>query len=291
MFKVASIFIIIFLLSNTFLLVFPIQAVGITSKKIIVPEDYSTIQEAIDAVEPDSVIYVKAGVYLEHIVINKPLWLIGEDSNKTIADGQKIGATLTIKASNVFIRGFTITGGGVIEGLLGQGIGIALYNAVNCTIINNRIIGNRMGIYLHSSSNINISNNIIMNNREGIYLYNSTHNSIIRNDIVENEYFAIHLFSSNNTQIIRNNMVNNSLSIYLYASSCNNTIIENNMIRSGDMIISTSLYNNISKNIFIGNSLYVLSSYKNIIKDNIVNDKPLVYLEERSDYVIKDAGQ
>lgn len=255
------------------------------------PDDYLTIQAAIEAAEPSSVIYVKAGVYSEHVIINKPLWLIGEDLNRTIIDGQQFGATLTIKINNVLMKNFTITGGGVIGGLLGQGIGVALYNAANCTIINNRIIGNRMGIYLHSSSNIVISNNDIMNNREGIYLYNSLYNSIIRNNIVANKYFAIHLFSSNNTQIIENNMINNSLSIYLYASSCNNTIIKNNITRSGDMIISTSSNNNISKNIFVCNGLYVLSSYKNIIKDNTVNNKPLVYFEENSEHVIKEAGQ
>ena len=255
------------------------------------PNDYPTIQAAIDAAESNSVVYVRAGVYREHVVINKPLWLIGEDPNSTMIDGQQSGATVTLKANDILIKGFTITGGGVVWGLLGQGIGIAFYNIVNCTIINNKIIGNRMGIYLHSSSNIVVSNNVVMNNREGIYLYNSLHNSIIKNDIISNEYFAIHLFSSNNTQIIGNNIMNNSLGIYLYFSSNNNTIVGNSIIRSGGMILSTSSHNNISKNIFVGNGLYILSSYENIVKDNVINDKPLVYLEGISDYIIKDAGQ
>jgi len=272
-------------------LVFSIRAIEITSKIIVVPDDYLTIQAAINATESNSVIYVRAGIYREHVVINKPLWLIGEDPNSTIIDGQQSGATVTIKANNILIKSFTITGGGVIWGLLGQGIGIAIYNMANCTIINNKIIGNRMGIYLHSSSNVVVSSNVIMNNREGIYLYNSLHNSIIKNDIISNEYFAIHLFSSNNTQIIGNNIMNNSLGIYLYSSSNNNTIVGNSIIRSGGVILSTSSHNNISKNIFVGNGLYILSSYENIVKDNVINNKPLVYLEGISDHIIKDAGQ
>lgn len=289
--RITSVFIIVFLLISIYSSLFYIQIVRAVSKIIIVPDEYPTIQAAIDVAEPKDVVYVRGGTYLEHVIINKPLWLIGEGANRTVIDGQQSGATITIKASNVLIKGFTITGGGTVGGLLGQGIGIALYNVANCTIINNRMISNRMSVYLHSSSKIIIYNNAIVNNREGIHIYNSSHNEIIKNDIVANKYFAINLFSSNNTRIIENNIMNNSLSISLRASSNNNTIIGNNIVRSGDVILSGSSHNNISKNIFIDDGLYVLSSYENIIKDNIVNGEPLVYFERISNSIVKNAGQ
>jgi parallel beta-helix repeat protein len=41
----------------------------------------------------------------------------------------------------------------------------------------------------------------------------------------------------------------------------------------------------------VNDGLFVSNSYNNIVKNNIVNGKPLVYLEAASDYVIANAGQ
>jgi len=49
--------------------------------------------------------------------------------------------------------------------------------------------------------------------------------------------------------------------------------------------------NNISGNSFVNNGLYIWDSFGNVVVDNLVNGKPLVYLEDCSDLVIEDAGQ
>ena len=49
--------------------------------------------------------------------------------------------------------------------------------------------------------------------------------------------------------------------------------------------------NSIEGNSFVNNGLWVWASYGNVVSDNLVNGKPLVYLEEVSDYVVEDAGQ
>ena len=56
----------------------------------------------------------------------------------------------------------------------------------------------------------------------------------------------------------------------------------------GVMIFST--YNAVSDNSFFNCGLWVLS-YPNFVYNNMVNDKPLVYLEYTSDIVINEAGQ
>jgi len=46
-------------------------------KTIIVPDDYSTIQEAVDNAPEGSTVFVKSGKYENRVRIRKPLSLIG----------------------------------------------------------------------------------------------------------------------------------------------------------------------------------------------------------------------
>ena len=79
------------------------------SKVIRVPDDYPTIQSAIDAASSGYNINVSSGTYFELLVIDKPLKLMGENKkNTTIIDGGGSGNCVNITADNVEIRGFMI---------------------------------------------------------------------------------------------------------------------------------------------------------------------------------------
>ena len=58
---------------------------------------------------------------------------------------------------------------------------------------------------------------------------------------------------------------------------------------AGIKVISNN--NTITGNIFVNDGLSVDDYYQNSVRDNIVNDKPLVYLEDMSDFVVEEAGQ
>jgi hypothetical protein len=64
-----------------------IQTGKSASKMIVVPDDYSTIQAAIENASPSDIVFVRSGSYSGGIIINKPISLIGEDSRNTKITG------------------------------------------------------------------------------------------------------------------------------------------------------------------------------------------------------------
>lgn len=94
---------------------------GAGGSLIKVPNDYLTIQEAIDAAKPGDIIQVTAGIYQENITLNKPVSLIAATfdeidpvRNTTIIDGAGTGATIFIPSGlsqMPVIRGFVLQNG------------------------------------------------------------------------------------------------------------------------------------------------------------------------------------
>lgn len=88
---------------------------------LIVPDEYATIQEAINAAEPADIIQVRAGTYNENLVLDKAVSLTAETfdqanpaNNRTVINGGAGPATITIPPNLTqmpSIRGFVIQGG------------------------------------------------------------------------------------------------------------------------------------------------------------------------------------
>ncbi|MCK4736162.1 MAG: right-handed parallel beta-helix repeat-containing protein [Methanophagales archaeon] len=72
-----------------------------------------------------------------------------------------------------------------------------------------------------------------------------------------------------------------------YCNIFNNTV-SNNYAGIG---LSSSSNNTITGNTFVNGGLIAFDSYQNTVKDNTVNGKPLVYLENQSGQTITNAGQ
>jgi len=197
------------------------NSVVMMSSTWIVPDDFPTIQKAIDHANPGDTIYVRTGIYFENVLVNKSIFLIGEDKDTTFINGKNYKFTMNITADNVTVSGFTIMYGGygihifhssyntIINNILTDNNGDASNPGGIClsyaehNVIENNVVKNNdwFGIRLVYSSANTVSGNKVSGNFEGIELDFSSDNIITGNEIRRNEDCGIGLYKSNNNTI------------------------------------------------------------------------------------------
>jgi Right handed beta helix region len=100
---------------------YPPSAEDLRSADIVVPNDFDTIQEAIESADEGDVIKVLPGTYIEQITISKNITIIGSGAKSTIIEAPPleelqpsvIGLPYIVEINNgayVTIKGFTIQG-------------------------------------------------------------------------------------------------------------------------------------------------------------------------------------
>jgi len=267
----------VFPLFASFLILTAFASVS-AAKTIYVPDDYLTIQSAVNAASPGDTIIVRDGLYKEHVIVNKQLTIKSERGYANCVVNGEGSDVFALYADGIRIEGFTITGGR-------HGIFI---NSNNNSIFNNNISSNNEdGIYIPSSSNNIISDNIISNNDNGIYLWYSNNNCISDN-IISNNNNGTYLYHSNNNSISNNNILNNYNPYYyginagIYLEHSNGTSISNNNISNNMYGIflwysnkTSILNNNISDNRYgevVGGIFLWYSNKTGILNNNISNN-------------------
>jgi parallel beta-helix repeat protein len=245
------------------------------------PENYTNIQDAINAASDGDTVYVYSGRYYEHVVVNKTINLTGENKDTTIIDIDVGISAINVVSNWVNVSGFTVIGNGPSSG--DRGIDLDL--VFNCNINNNIALMNSFGIHIFYSYNNNITGNNLSNNGYGIRLSGSG-NNIMYNNASHNDRAGIDISSfSDWNNLIGNNVTNNEDGIWL-SNSDNNSLI-NNIITSNSergIFIHDSLNNFLTGNIMINNGiLFNDNSQLNhwnthyIDTSNTVNGKPVYY--------------
>ncbi len=173
--------------------------------------------------------------------------------------------------------------------------GIELEQSYNNIIVNNTFSSNSyFGIEVSNSNNNYIYNNEFLTNEHDLSLRKSHNNAIFDNLFNKTDCcVCLALRESNYNTITGNNITPRSATgIELYDSKSN--IIEENFINKGNGItFHDSDSNTILKNSFYFCGLNIdYNSNQNIISNNIVNNKPLIYKMNESDYTVNvEAGQ
>ena len=234
----------------------------------IVPDDYTTIQEAVNnAATSDDIVFVRDGTYNENVHVNKNVRIQSENgSANCIIDGGGNGRVVTFSPGlndTAVLDGFTIrngqaeNGGGIYlyessprirncfitdcsaTGYQGNGGGIYVYESSptisGCIITScSAAGGDGGGIYLSSTSDCTISDcNISSNNDTGIYLHESNNNHFNNVTVTSNQGYGCKMHNSNNNRFILWAVTSNLIGGF--AVKCDNNTIINTTIDCGGL--------------------------------------------------------
>lgn len=272
----------------------PLGAFGTHSKveaspaTIYVPDDYPTIQAAVNASSPGDTITVRVGNYTENIDVNKDHLTIQSESGAESTIVQATSPTdyvFDVTADYVDIGGFTIRGATDRSGGIRLCGNISDY-VLNCTIHDNIISGNYFGVSLTFCGGTNITRNVISSNGGGIALVASSSNKITLNEIHNNQGQGIYatytgwIQSSSNNEILANNIYSNAAAGIEFRNSYGNKVTDNEVYSNGDGIMVFPVYgsagNELTANHVYSNDhygIYLCSRYSKLRQNTIENNK------------------
>lgn len=242
------------------------------AETIVVPDNFPTIQDAINSAGEGDTIYVRVGVYSENINIEKRISLVGEDPSTTIIDGSGIDHVVNVTVDDVIIFNFTIRNSSRFEfrGLSADSYGgVYVDNCDNILILNCNITDNFVGVNLVDSSNSTVENCSITGNFVcGLSVHRSSSNRILANTVSNNGAGLLFWLGSNSNEIINNIVSFNELEgIHLMFSSSNNHLKENVMLQNGyNFGVNTAQKDTLE------------SFINDIDTSNTVDGKPIQYL-------------
>ena len=191
--------------------------------------NYSHIQSALDVSTDGDTVFVwdDSSPYFENIIIEKKIFLIGENKESTIIDGRGVADVIRIYAEGVTVTGFTIQNSK--KDWLNAGI---LLFSDNNSVYDNIIMNTENGIYSYDLDNTIIENNYISNcDTCGIMTPFSSNNTIRFNTLLHCMYYGIYIYDSLYIIVTNNVITDAGVGIHLWFSFFN-TISQNSVVDS-----------------------------------------------------------
>jgi parallel beta-helix repeat protein len=269
--RAISVIVIALLLTSMLLVPSSIQPVK-APVTITVPDDYPTIQAAVNNAIAGDTVYVKAGTYFENVRITKSLSLVGESSTSTTISANGGVAVLIDSCTNVNITGFTLRNGQVgIGGVFSvPGTMVSNVNIVGNIITGNSMYGIEVPGFYGYSANFNITGNNIKNNGAcGVEIMDSSNNCVEKNNITGNNFGGIQIQYLGINTVIGNNVENN-IGWGISSWRAHSFISENKVVNNtdGGMCLEAS-YNTAIGNTVMNNPVGIYLYY-NDGGDNII---------------------
>jgi parallel beta-helix repeat protein len=245
------------------------SAAAVAGATIRVPDDYPTIQAAIDAAAPGTKVLVKAGTYTEDLTITTPdLRLTG--SGAVTLDGFIIvGGTsgvqidhftfggsfevnvFVVDCSGVTVKDNTFSGGSFA--------GLAIFLSSDCTVKHNVFSGNFIGALIEGGGGNTLDENTGTGNLGAFVLsvlFAPTFgNTLSSNSASANEVGIFLGFTADNT--LKDNVCNGNASGIILADATGNTVGSKNTANAntdvGIFLDSGTSGNEVNKNTALGN--------------------------------------
>jgi len=169
------------------------QAAGICVDPANTPSCYATIQAAINASTAGDTINVAAGKYVENVVVNKAISLVGAGADTTSIVATTGNSTpLVFSANNATVDGFTITHEYTTDELTSwtfNSNGVTFNQGTTGNTLQNSTVSlNRNGVYLNNSQGNSVRNSDISNNRTGFNLTNNVDNTQITGNTISGNW-------------------------------------------------------------------------------------------------------
>jgi parallel beta-helix repeat protein len=222
--------------------------------QLVVPDDYPTIQEAMNHAKEGATMLVKAGTYYENVVVNKPLTIKSQGgAENTIVrtpDPNSGKNVFEVWADDVEITGFTI------EGSTNRTVPGDLFDPASYV--------DACGIYIGTCSGTKITSNIVRNNFEGIVFTDCSNILASENQVVDNIHEGVRIVYSSSATLIKNSIISTHDPEYVASTGlavfhCTNSEVLENRIDAyiNGAVISNSQgitfsNNNVTNNRFHG---------------------------------------
>jgi len=189
---------------------------------------HRTVASALAVARAGDEIVVGAGVYHEHVRLDRALTLRGEPG--AVIDGGGTGTVVEVDKGPCAVTGLTIRNSG--DSLLAEDAGIKLTGAAGCRIAGNRLDDVFWGILAISSPDLVVADNRVrgkdlpMPRRgDGIRLYNSNH-AVVEGNVLERSR-DLAIWQSNDV-VGRKNRVHHSR-YGLHYMYCDDSLFEDNV--------------------------------------------------------------
>ncbi|MDH5450459.1 MAG: right-handed parallel beta-helix repeat-containing protein [Candidatus Bathyarchaeota archaeon] len=202
---------------NTIVFTFKVQRADTAVTTIIVPDDYPTIQEAVDAASPGDTIFIKSGLYVENITAGKSLTFMGEDRDEVIVTTNE---TLDPFIFDISSEKYTFSG----ITFLGHSFETAGIHGGYNTIVNCKFLFHFSGIYGGCD---NVSNNVFVDNARGMTL-GGTNPVVTNNEFMSNGAGIMIAYTENAT--IQENVFHKNycgIAWFFFSLGENNTVSNN----------------------------------------------------------------
>lgn len=224
-----------------------------STNMLAVPEDFATIQAAVDAAGPGDVVRVGPGTYCENVVVTtSDVRLEGEDG--PVLDGTAGGCAVSGLGIGIHVLGSAAAplSGVEIRGFVVQNFeqGIVLQHAQHALVRENEVghstaqvipVGAANGIFLISVTSSELSENFTHDNgHDGIQLAGSSGNLIRENRSQDNGGQTVSatnpagvgcdvnvVAGSHNNEVRENELLANDWGVFISANSNGNLVVEN----------------------------------------------------------------